>query len=97
MTSPIEAMIFDRLAAADRSVAPEDVAKALDAEGWRRMLPKVRAEAIGLARAGRLVILRHNKPADPDSFKGVWRMRLPTAEEQAAAPAPSSEDDSEAV
>ena len=24
-----------------------------------------------------LVILRHNKPADPDTFKGVWRMRAP--------------------
>jgi hypothetical protein len=34
---------------------------------------------VGLARAGRLVILRHGKPADPDDFKGVWRMRLPDA------------------
>jgi hypothetical protein len=24
------------------------------------------------------VILRHNKPADPDAFKGVYRLRLPT-------------------
>jgi hypothetical protein len=44
------------------------------------MLGHVRATAVGLARAGRLVILRHNKPADPDDFKGVWRMRLPIAE-----------------
>jgi hypothetical protein len=34
---------------------------------------------VGLARDGRLVITRHGKPADPDDFKGVWRMRLPDA------------------
>ena len=78
MTSPIEAAIFEALEArAGKSVAPEDIAKALDPEGWRRQLGHVRSTAIGLARAGKLVILRHNKPADPDSFKGVWRMRLP--------------------
>ena len=30
-----------------------------------------------MARAGQVVILRHNKPADPDTFKGVYRIRLP--------------------
>lgn len=82
---PVEAAIFDLLAKvpAGKSVSPEDVAKALDPTGWRRELGKVRAVAIGLARAGRLVILRHNKPADPDTFKGVWRMRLPAAEGEA--------------
>ncbi len=77
--SPIDEMIFKLLeqAPAGKSVAPEDVARALDAEGWRRVLPQVRAAAVGLARQGKLVILRHNKPADPDTFKGVWRMRAP--------------------
>ncbi|OYW87619.1 MAG: hypothetical protein B7Z22_04075 [Hyphomonas sp. 32-62-5] len=32
---------------------------------------------MGLAREGRLVITRHNKPADPDTFKGVYRIGLP--------------------
>lgn len=79
---PVEAVIFDLLAKvpAGKSISPEDVAKTLDETAWRRELGKVRAVAIGLARAGRLVILRHNKPADPDTFKGVWRMRLPAAE-----------------
>jgi hypothetical protein len=77
--SPIDEMIFKLLEETepDRSLAPEAVARALDAEGWRRLLPQVRAAAVGLARQGRLVILRHNKPADPDTFKGVWRMRAP--------------------
>lgn len=77
--SPIDEMIFKLLdeVPPGKSLAPEDVARALDAEGWRRLLPQVRAAAVGLARQGRVVILRHNKPADPDTFKGVWRMRLP--------------------
>ncbi|MEW5685646.1 MAG: DUF3253 domain-containing protein [Pseudomonadota bacterium] len=76
---PVETVIFDLLAKtpAGKSISPDDVAKAINAEGWRRELGKVRAVAIGLARIGKLVILRHNKPADPDTFKGVWRMRLP--------------------
>ena len=80
MSDPIEDKIFELLSAKiapGKSIAPEDVARAVDPEGWRRLLGRVKAVARGLARDGRLVILRHNKPADPDDFKGVWRMRLP--------------------
>jgi hypothetical protein len=77
----VEAAIFDLLAKAapGKSISPEDVARAADPEGWRRTLGHVRAVARGLARQGELVILRHNKPADPDDFKGVYRLRLPDA------------------
>ena len=79
MTANIESTIFDLLAAVPpgKSISPEEVAKAVDAEGWRRLLGQVRATAIGLARIEKLVITRHNKPADPDHFKGVYRLRLP--------------------
>jgi hypothetical protein len=79
MTAPIEAAIFELLAAvpSGKSVSPEEVAKAVDPEGWRRLLGQVRGTAIGLARAGRLVITRHGKPADPEHFKGVYRLTLP--------------------
>ncbi len=79
MTAPIEAPIFDLLAALPpgKSVSSEDVATAIDPEGWRRRLGQVRGVAVGLARAGRLVITRHGKPADPDQFKGVYRLKLP--------------------
>jgi hypothetical protein len=81
MSAEIEAAIFDLLAkvAPGKSVSPEEVARAADPESWRRTLGHVRAVARGLARQGRLVILRHNKPADPDDFKGVYRLRLPDA------------------
>ena len=87
MADPVEDAILGLLAnaPAGKSVSPEDVARTIDAVGWRRELGKVRGVAKGLARAGRLVILRHNKPADPDTFKGVWRMRLPDAAPQGDA------------
>jgi len=79
MSEAIETAIFDLLAkvAPGKSVSPEEVARAVEPEGWRRLLSHVRGTAVGLARDGRLVITRHGKPADPDDFKGVWRMRLP--------------------
>ena len=81
MSSPVETAIFELLAAAGpgRSVAPEAVARAAAGEDWRRTLPQVRAEAVGLARQGRLLILRHGKPVDPNGFKGVYRLSLPDA------------------
>jgi hypothetical protein len=81
MSAQVETAIFDLLAkvAPGKSVSPEEVARAVDPEGWRRMLGHVRATAVGLARQNRLVITRHGKPADPDQFRGVYRLRLPEA------------------
>lgn len=79
MTAPLEAAILDLLAARDAgiTICPSEAARTVDPEGWRRLMPQVRATAVGLARQGRLVITRHGKPADPDAFKGVYRLRLP--------------------
>ena len=81
MSDPVETAILDLLAQvpASKSISPEQVARAVDPESWRHLLGRVRAVAIGLARQGRLVITRHGKPADPDTFKGVYRLRLPDA------------------
>lgn len=79
MTLAIETAIFDLLdkAPPGKTIDPMNVAKAVDLENWRRLLPQVRAVAIGLARQDRLVITRHNKPADPDNFRGVYRLGRP--------------------
>ncbi|MDP1632925.1 MAG: DUF3253 domain-containing protein [Caulobacter sp.] len=77
--SPIEDAILALLTAmpAGKSIDPSDVARAIQPERWQRALPQVRATAVGMAREGRLVITRHGKPANPDLFKGVYRLRLP--------------------
>ena len=80
MSVDVESAIFDLLnakVAPGKSISPEEVARAVDPEAWRRLLGQVRAVARGLARQGKLVILRHNKPADPEKLKGVYRLRLP--------------------
>ena len=79
--SSVEDAIISLLAdaPAGKSISPEDVARSIDKEGWRRLLPQVRAAAVGLARQEKLIITRHNKPADPNSFKGVYRLRAPLA------------------
>jgi hypothetical protein len=68
-----------------KSASSEEVARAADPEGWRRLTGHVRNTARGLARQGRLVITRHGKPADPERLKGVYRLRLPTEDERLAA------------
>ncbi len=92
MTSPIEETTFALLAERDagKTVCPSEVARPLDPEGWRRLLPQVKATAVGLARAGRLEITRHGKAVDPDAFKGVYRLRLPALANEGAAAAEDS-------
>jgi hypothetical protein len=87
MSADVENAIFELLGAKvapGKSISPEEVARTVDPEGWRRLLGHVRAVARGLARQGKLVILRHNKPADPEDFKGVYRLRLPMSGDAAA-------------
>lgn len=86
MSAAIEEAIFSLLAQtpAGKTIDPMNVAKAVDLEGWRRLLPQVKAAAVGLARQEKLVITRHNKPADPDNFRGVYRIRLPLPSDKAA-------------
>lgn len=81
MTRSIEDAIFDLLGAAKpgASITPEEAARAADPEAWRHRLAQVRATAIGLARKGRLEITRKGKLADPETLKGVYRLRLPAS------------------
>ena len=74
---PIEAAILKLVAAAPegRSIAPADVAKAVDPERFNRKFGHVRQAAIRLAKSGQVTILRKGKPVeDPENFKGVWRI-----------------------
>ena len=64
---------------AGKTVTPEDAAKAVSPENFVRVLKDVRAEAIRLHNAGAIAIYRKGKPVDnPDTFKGVYRLGLPS-------------------
>jgi hypothetical protein len=57
--------------------APE-IAHAIAPEGdWHGLLMPIRRAAVALAQTGRLIIYRKGKPADPDDFRGVYRLGLP--------------------
>ncbi len=79
MTTQVEDAVFALLEARDtgKTICPSEAARAISLEHWRSLMPEVRAEAVRLAKAGRLAITRDGQPVDPDSFKGVYRLRLP--------------------
>ena len=79
-----------------KSIDPIDAARAYAAqrakpedspELWRRYLPAARQQALHLARAGRILILRKGKPVDAHKpVKGVIRLALPDADPGSEAP-----------
>lgn len=86
---PIAAAILSQLAFGKPggSIAPEEVARSV-AEAkrgpkdppdlWRKYLSAVKQQAIHLARAGQIEVLRKGQPVDdPAHVKGVVRYRLP--------------------
>lgn len=72
---------------AGHTVSPDDVARAFaetrrkksdPPDVWRRYMTAVRQQALHLARAGKIVILRRGEPQDPAApIKGVIRLGLP--------------------
>lgn len=65
---------------AGKTVCPSEIARSLagsDEKVWRLMMNPIRAEAIRMAKAGDVRILRKGRPVDPDDFKGIYRLALP--------------------
>lgn len=63
-----------------KTIAPDEAARALagpDPKQWAPLMGGVRRTAVALAQAGRIVIYRKGKPADPHDFRGVYRLGLP--------------------
>jgi len=79
MSEAIAATIL-RLTAARgpaKSICPSEVARALGGADWRPLMGAVRAAAAGLAREGRVEILRKGRPVAPEAMRGVIRLRAP--------------------
>jgi hypothetical protein len=60
-------------------IKPETVAMDILPQHWRTLLKRIRIMSRHLAHEGKIVILRKGEPADPDDFKGLYRLRI-TAE-----------------
>jgi len=61
--------------AAEATVCPSEVARALSAEDWRPLMPQVRAVAIDMARQGRLEIRQRGQALSPDAeLRGPIRL-----------------------
>ncbi len=86
MAEPLTDVILEMVGACapGKSITTDEIARAYQAanakpkdppDAWRRFIRPAREEAIGLARAGRIVILRKGKPVDPTApIKGVIRL-----------------------
>src|ERR1700754_3799111 len=73
------------------SVSPADVVRRVAEETgveWEDLLRAVRRAAVKLAQDGRAIILRKGEPADPETFRGVYRIAKPDYEAQPAQPGP---------
>lgn len=66
---------------ADKTVCPSEVARAKRDENWQQLMGEIRVRAVKLAKAGKISIYRKGKPADPDDFKGVYRLGFPASQE----------------
>ena len=85
MTRPdIAAAILARVAASRGSICPSEVARGLAPEAWRPLMSLVREAAAGMAREGRLTILRKGRPIAPEAMHGVIRLRRAGVDEEEA-------------
>jgi hypothetical protein len=63
-----------------KSICPSEVARAIAGDhpdNWGLLMQPVRRAAVALTKEGRMIILRKGKPADPDDFRGVYRLSMP--------------------
>lgn len=76
---PLEEAILTVLRNTDSTSlsAPEIAHSIADDDQWHDLLAPIRKAAVALAEAGRLIIYRKGKPADPSDFRGVYRLGLP--------------------
>ena len=71
----ITALLDARAAAA--SICPSEAARAVDAEGWRELMPAARAAAGRLAAAGEVEVTQGGSVVDVATARGPVRIRRP--------------------
>jgi hypothetical protein len=67
-----------------RNLDPAEVARAVGGDKpdeWGPLMQSVRQAAVRLMKQGRIIILRKGRPVDPDDFRGIYRLTLPSPSE----------------
>ena len=62
-----------------KTICPSEAARAIagpDEKQWRLLMKPLRAQAVAMAKAGEITILRKGRPVDPDDFRGVYRIAM---------------------
>ena len=71
-----------------KTFCPSEVARHLGGphpDGWSPLMQPVRRMAVRLTKEGRIAILRKGRPvADPDDFRGIYRLGSPGASSEEA-------------
>ncbi|MBF2036899.1 MAG: DUF3253 domain-containing protein [Leptolyngbyaceae cyanobacterium T60_A2020_046] len=60
----------------EKTLCPSEVARALDAESWRDLMPRVGTAGLNLAESGDIVVMQRGRRVDPRQVKGPIRYRL---------------------
>ncbi len=73
-------LIFDTImemvnADPEKGVRPQDIAMQIQPDDWQDLLKRVRLFGRQLAHDGYVNIMRKGKVADPDDFRGVYRIQ----------------------
>jgi hypothetical protein len=61
----------------DASICPSDAARAVDADGWRELMPAARAAAGRLAATGSVSVTQGGEVVDVATARGPVRIRRP--------------------
>jgi hypothetical protein len=78
VAQPLDQAMLEVLARSSGTLSAPELAHAIAPDGdWHGLLMPIRRTAVTLALAGRLIIYRKGKPADPNDFRGVYRLGLP--------------------
>lgn len=84
-TQTIEATILKLVAdrGPGKTICPSEAARAIGGDhpdGWGPLMQPIRKVAVRLMKEGRVVITRKGRPVDPDDFRGIYRLTLPSSE-----------------
>lgn len=63
------------LADREKALRPEDIAMHIRKDDWQGLLKRIRIFVRKLAVEGYIDIIRKGKIADPDDFRGIYRVR----------------------